>query len=344
MALVILFLDVEKIAKLASAFMVMMFIVVNSAVIILRETSAQWYDPPFKSPLYPYVQFFGILSGILLLILLGLLSFVSILIIFLLGILIYFNFGNKTRRTGVLRKYGHRPALYLLYKKKNKEKKGLIVPNPINTNVLDGQFVSNAGAIVPLFGNENSPEMLVEIGAAINRREQIQVVNITEVPNQTYLDAFDEDSPKIHSLARRISGLAKSRKISLDFEAVVTHDISETIDELSNQTNCDWLVMGWNGKAHNGIFVRNPIGWLVTNINSDFALFKDNGVRHIGKVLLALRPGRKDKNFVAIADRIGQFYNASLTLLHVVPDRFQEETVNQLEEASLRILKKVKTD
>src|SRR5210317_1207636 len=210
----------------------MMFIIVNAAVIVLRETSAQWYDPPFKSPLYPYVHIFGIVSGIILLVLLGLLSFVSILVIFLIGILIYFNFGNKTRRTGVLRKYGHRPALYLLYKKKNKEKKGLVIPNTLNKNILDGEFVSNAGAIVPLLGNENSPEMLVEIGAAINRREQIQVVNITEVPNQTYLDAFDDDSPKIHSLARRISGLAKVKNISIDFEAVVTHDISETIDEL----------------------------------------------------------------------------------------------------------------
>ena len=36
MALVILYLDVEKIAKLASAFMVMMFIAVNAAVIIAR--------------------------------------------------------------------------------------------------------------------------------------------------------------------------------------------------------------------------------------------------------------------------------------------------------------------
>ena len=33
MAMVIIFLDVEKIAKLASAFMVMMFILVNACVI-----------------------------------------------------------------------------------------------------------------------------------------------------------------------------------------------------------------------------------------------------------------------------------------------------------------------
>ncbi len=340
MALVILFLDVEKIAKLASAFMVMMFMVVNAAVIVLRETSAQWYNPPFKTPLYPYVQIFGIISGIILLVLLGLMPFLSIVAIFILGITIYFNFGNKTPRTGVLRKYGHRPALYLLYKKKNKEKKGFTPKVAINDNILDGRFVSEAGVVVPLLGNENSPEMLVEMGGAINRREQIQAINITEVPNQTYLDAFEDDSPVIHSLARRISGLANAKNLDIDFEAVVTHDISETIDELSNQTNCDWLVMGWNGKAHNGIFVRNPIGWLVTNINSDFALFKDNGVRHIGKVLLALRPGRKDKNFVAIADRICQFYKASLTLLHVVPTHFSNDVIAEMEKNSTVIINK----
>lgn len=340
MALVILFLDVEKIAKLASAFMVMMFILVNAAVVVLRETSAQWYNPPFRSPLYPFVQIFGIISGIILLVLLGWLPFLSIIAIFIIGVAIYFNFGNKTRRTGVLRKYGHRPALYLLYKRKNKEKKNLTVINSINEGVLDGKLVSDAGAVVALLGNENSPEMLVEIGAAINRRLQIQAINITEVPNQTYLDAFMDDNPKIHSLARRISGLAKAKNLDIDFEAVVTHDISETIDELSNQTNCDWLVMGWNGKAHSGIFVRNPIGWLVTNINSDFALFKDNGVRHIGKVLIALRPGRKDKNFIAIADRISQFYGASLTLLHVVPAHFTKDDIAKIEESSSIILNK----
>ena len=65
--LAVVYLDVEKIAKLASAFKVMMFIAVNLAVIVLRETSAQWYNPKYKSPFYPYVQLFGILSGFILL-------------------------------------------------------------------------------------------------------------------------------------------------------------------------------------------------------------------------------------------------------------------------------------
>ncbi|KQC30704.1 APC family permease [Flagellimonas eckloniae] len=343
MAMVIIFLDVEKIAKLASAFMVMMFILVNACVIVLRETSAQWYKPEYRSPLYPLVQLFGIFSGVALLVFLGSGPMLAIVGIFLLGLIIYYFFGRNATRTGILRKYGHRPALYLLYKRKRNAKINYRNNGSGSLQNLDGRLASNAGVVVPLLGNERSPEMLVEIGAAINKNEKIQVVNVTEVPNQTFLDAMVEENPRIASLERRVSRLAVSQGIDLDFEAAVTHEISDTIHELSNQTHCDWLVMGWNGRAHSGILVSNPIGWLLTHINSDFALFKDDGVRYIGKVLLALRPGRKDKNFIAVADRICNYYKASLTLLHVVPSKMDDETIDKMETNSKKLLTKVDT-
>ncbi|WP_350286715.1 amino acid permease [uncultured Croceitalea sp.] len=340
MAMVILFLDVEKIAKLASAFMVMMFILVNACVIVLRETAAQWYNPPYRSPLYPFVQLFGIFSGIALLVFLGLGPMLAIVGIFVLGLIIYFFFGKHATRTGILRKYGHRPALYLLYKRKRNNKITYRNGQSGSLQNLDGKLASDAGVVVPLLGNERSPEMLVEIAAAINKKEKIQVVNVTEVPNQTFLDAMVEENPRIASLERRVTRLAMSQKIDVDFEAAVTHEISDTIHELSNQTHCDWLVMGWNGRAHSGILVSNPIGWLLTHIKSDFALFKDDGVRYIGKVLLALRPGRRDKNFIAVADRICNFYNASLTLLHIVPNSTDWDTINEMEANSKKLLEK----
>ncbi len=343
MAMVILFLDVEKIAKLASAFMVTMFILVNTCVIVLRETAAQWYNPPYRSPLYPFVQLFGIMSGIALLVLLGFGPLLAVGSIFVLGAIIYFFFGKKATRTGILRKYGHRPALYLLYKRKDHKKITYRNNQQSALQNLDGKLASNAGVIVPLLGNERSPEMLVEIGAAINKKKSIQAVNITEVPNQTFLDAIVEENPKLISLERRLTRLAESRHIAIDFEAAVTHEISDTIHELSGQVNCDWLVMGWNGREHNGILVSNPIGWLLTHINSDFALFKDNGVRHIGKVLLALRPGRKDKNFIAVADRICQFYNASLTVFQVVATATSADRIEEMREASEKLLQKAQS-
>jgi len=338
MALVIIFLDVVKIAKLASAFMVMMFIFVNACVIILRETSAQWYNPPYRSPLYPFVQLFGIISGIVLLVFLGLMPFIAIIIIFILGVLIYYFFGKNATRIGVLRQYGHRPALYLFYKRKNRKAVALRNKDNTRSGNLDGKLASKAGVVVPLLGNEKSPEMLVEMAAAINRTEKLQTVNITEVPNQTFLDALLEENPKVASLERRINRLAKEKNIDLDFEAAVTHDVSKTIHDLSDQTSCDWLVMGWNGRAHSGILVSNPIGWLLTHIDSDFALFKDNGVRNFSKIVLALRPGRKDKKFLAVADRICQFHNASLTLLHIVPTTMPEQAVEEMRNTSTQLL------
>ena len=341
-ALVVLFLDVFEIAKLASAFKVMMFISVNLAVIVLRETSAQWYQPKYKSPLYPWVQIFGIITGFVLLFYLGLTPFLAIGAIFLLGAIIYALSNKENPRTGVLKKYGHRPALYLFYTKKQQQEIEVKRIEEEDKN-LDGSLNPEAGVVVPLLGNEQSAEMLVEIAAAINKKETIQAVNITEVPNQTFLDAFMKDDPKILSLERRISGLSKSKNISVDFEAVVTHELSDTIDQLGSQTNCDWLVMGWNGRAHNGILVSNPIGWLLTNIKSDFALFKDNGVRYINKVLLALRPGRKDKNFLAVAERICAFYGAELTLLHVVSEHTPDDETQAIRKKSLSLVSKIKT-
>ncbi|WP_296315434.1 amino acid permease [Winogradskyella sp. UBA3174] len=344
MALAILFLDVEKIAKLASAFMVMMFISVNACVIILRETATQWYNPAYRSPFYPFIQLFGIITGIILLVLLGFVPLMAILSITIIGFLIYLKFGKKTSRTGVLRKYGHRPALYLLYKKKNRRKRKLSNDVLINPGYFDGEILEDAGVVVPLLGNETSPEMLVEIGAALNTKDKLQVANITEVPNQTFLEAMVDENPKINSLARRFSRLAASKGINVDFESIVTHNMSDTIHDLSDQTDCDWLVVGWDGRARTGILINNPIGWLMTNINSNFALFKDNGVRYISKVLIALRPGRNDKSFIEVADRIALFYGASFTLLRVVTETIEANELEHIKASSNQLLKEAKSD
>ena len=340
MCLVILFLDVVKIAKLASAFMVMMFIAVNFCVIILRETSAQWYKPTYQSPLYPFLQAFGILSGFVLLILLGWMPLASIVVIFLIGFVVYLFIGKNATRTGVLKNYGHIPALFLFYKKDSPKTAGGL--SDLSSSNLDGKLASDAGTIVPLLGNENSTEMLVEMACAINTRSSVQAVNITEVPNQTFLEALNKDTPKILSVERRLKKLSQSQNLNIDFESVVTHEVSNTIAELSAQTNCDWLVMGWSGRAHSGILVRNPIGWLLANVYSNFALFKDNGIKNIGKVLIALRPGRKDKNFLSVAERICSFYGASLTLLHITPASFSEIDSKKMEEKSLLLLSRLK--
>ena len=69
--LFIIFLDEEGIAKLASAFQLFIFILVNFAVIVMRESRITAYDPGFKSPLYPWMQLFGMVVSVVLIVAMG---------------------------------------------------------------------------------------------------------------------------------------------------------------------------------------------------------------------------------------------------------------------------------
>ena len=328
-ALAIIFLDVVKIAKLASAFKVLMFIFNELTVIVLRETNAQWYKPTFKSPMYPYVQIFGILSGIVLLAYLGIMPIVSVIGVVVLGFLIFLVYGSKSDRSGIASSYG-----ILSFFRKDATK---IREYSEETESTEDAITTKAEVVVPLLGEETSPETLVEIAAALKSTNEVQAFDITEVPNQTDSSVFMEDSPESTSLKRRIKRLSDSKDLNVGFEAVVTYELSQTINKLSSQESCEWLVMGWGARPNSGIFISNPIGWLLANINSNLALFKDNGARYIGKVVLALRPGRKDKNFIGIANNICKYYGATLTLLHVVPENSRTtETIKHRSEEKLK--------
>ncbi len=60
LVLILLTLDVKGVAKLASALQLLIFGLVNLAVIVMRESGLHSYDPGFRSPLYPWPQLVGI--------------------------------------------------------------------------------------------------------------------------------------------------------------------------------------------------------------------------------------------------------------------------------------------
>lgn len=67
----IIVFDPTKIAKLASAFQLLMFALICLAVMVMRESQIEAYDPGFKTPFYPWMQLFGILFPFLLIVEMG---------------------------------------------------------------------------------------------------------------------------------------------------------------------------------------------------------------------------------------------------------------------------------
>jgi len=330
-ALAILFLDVVKIAKLASAFKVLMFIFNELSVIVLRETNAQWYNPSFRSPLYPYVQLFGIFSGIVLLAYLGIMPLISVFGVFVLGFIIFMIYGSKTDRSGVISNYG---ILSFLFKGKSTTESKAPSKNEISEEIIN----SDAEVVVPLLGEEKSPETLVEIACSFVKNKKLNAVNLIEAPNQLFLEAVDVHSPKSESIKRRVLSLKKTLNADITYESVSTHNVANSIENITGQRKCKWLVMGWEGRASSGIWVGNPIGWILQNVNSSFALYKDNGIRRFEKIVLALRPGRKNKAFIDVANNICSFYGAKLTLLNIVPNNEPVSEKNKIYESAKSLL------
>ena len=335
--LAIMYLDVVKIAKLASAFKVLMFIFNELSVIVLRETNAQWYNPSFRSPLYPFVQLFGIISGIILLGYLGIMPLISVIGVFILGFIIFLMYGSKTDRSGVISNYG---ILSFLFKGKSSDQNNAFPSNELSEETIN----TDAEVVIPLLGEEKSPEMLVEIASSIVNKRKLNAVNLIEAPNQLFLEAVDTHSPKSESIKRRILNLNSKKDINVSYESVSTHNVANSIENITGQRKCKWLVMGWEGRAQSGILVGNPIGWILRNVNSSFALYKDNGVRSFEKVVLALRPGRKNEAFIKVADNLCGFYGASLSLLNIVPTAIKSNEKQKLVDVSNSLISNTKSE
>jgi amino acid transporter len=97
MALAIIYLPVNDVAKLASGFQIMIFIVVNSCVIVLRQVKngKDWYQPTYVSPLYPFVQIWGIIGGLILIIVMGEKAYIGAVAAIALGLIFYYLYGRK---------------------------------------------------------------------------------------------------------------------------------------------------------------------------------------------------------------------------------------------------------
>jgi len=99
----LLFLDVVKIAKLASAFQLLLFALCCLAVVIMRESKIESYDPGFHSPFYPWMHIFGVIAPLCLIGEMGWLPILFTGIVVAIGTVWYFNYGiEKVDRYGAI--------------------------------------------------------------------------------------------------------------------------------------------------------------------------------------------------------------------------------------------------
>lgn len=100
---ILLFFNPTKIAKLASTFQLLIFALICFAVIIMRESKIESYDPGYKSPFYPWMQILGIIAPFILIFEMGFLSIVFTLGLILAASLWYMYYARQhVARTGAI--------------------------------------------------------------------------------------------------------------------------------------------------------------------------------------------------------------------------------------------------
>ncbi len=92
---ILLLFNPTRIAKLASAFQLLIFALICLAVIVMRESRIESYDPGYKSPFYPYMQIGGILASFYLIYGMGWLPTAFSVGMVVLATLWYFYYARK---------------------------------------------------------------------------------------------------------------------------------------------------------------------------------------------------------------------------------------------------------
>jgi len=103
MIFLLLVFNVEEVAKLASAFKLLLFGLLNLAVVVMRESQIQEYDPGYVSPFYPWIQVIGMLTSGVLIFEMGMVSIVFTAAITILSVAWYYYYAyGKIDRQGAI--------------------------------------------------------------------------------------------------------------------------------------------------------------------------------------------------------------------------------------------------
>ncbi len=300
----ITFLPVKNLAKLASAFLLLVFGLVNLAVIVFRESEIEWYQPDFRSPLYPYLHLGGFVICVSLIVFMGW---------FPLAGAAFLIFGCL--------------AWYYLYARPRVNREGAIFRTDVDEGELElfrrarsGSTETRESVIVPFFGLRDrdmlSVERRIRLAAALCARgERLDVVDFVEVPEQSFLSGFDPEPEAFQALEKRVELLRKEVPNEIHVDQVVTHHSRGALKSYAAEEKPHWVVFDWQEPSGWSILVGTWKWWL-EDFPCDTLFFLDRDKPDFQDVIVLTEPGPYDGEVVYAADRIARYFDGEVTFIN----------------------------
>ncbi|MFB6168666.1 MAG: amino acid permease [Haloferacaceae archaeon] len=321
-ALILLFIvigDVKTLAKAGSVLHLIVYGLLNLALIVMREADVPEYQPEFEVPLYPVVPILGAVSSF------GLIAFMNPVEI---GLSLVFVGGGL--------------VWYLAYARTKADKKGILSQYILTrSDELPAAAVSAASraqpdggdyrVMVPL-ANPRTETDLIALASAIAKQRggTVDAVHIVTAPDQTalqyaanHVDELEQDYHRVLDEAERD---AETLGVDVETHTILSHRLFEEIFDAARDHRADLVVMGWEDDQHGSPGrVESALDDLTEDLPCDFLVMKDRGFDP--EEILVPTAGGPDSDLSAeVAKLLQQEYGSRVTLLHVADSRAEGET------------------
>ena len=315
-ALIVVFIaagTVETLAAMGSVLHLLIYALLNVALIVMREVQPADYDPDYTVPLYPVVPILGAITA------LGLIVFIEPLVIALSAVLAggaviwYFGYA-RTRATkqGVL-------SEYVLDRAETMPDAAVDAAASVQPD--GGEY----RVMVPLANPEHERD-LIELASTLAKERGGTVVatHIITVPDQTALerarDRADEIDETSKFLLDRAREDAETFGVDVETHTILSHRSYEEIFDAARTHDADLVVMGWSPGAHGAPGrVEGTVDELVHTLPCDMLVLKDRGFDP-SRILVPTAGGPDSELAAEVAALLRLTNDAEVRVLHVADD------------------------
>jgi amino acid transporter len=300
----IAFVPILEIAKLASAFTILVFIFVNMALIAFREGRRE-YKPEFRSPLYPWTQVFGIFGGIILLPQMGFIPFAGAIAITAGSVLWYIYWGRKmSDREGVATE-------------SIRQRVGEKIVEETKNNI---KSVGKAHTLVGL--RESIPSdrkrHLLELSQAIISVEDcgLDIMQFEQVVDQIPLGVAAETVlPSDRNFEQEMGRASEGLDIDMKCGEVVAHNIKSALVNYVDRNDIEIVLLPEARKMDPRFLPQKDIEWILRNAKADVLLANTGPLQRLERVCIFTRLGTYEPSAITVADSIAHYLDLNLVLV-----------------------------
>jgi len=316
--LILLFIVVGNIKVLAKAGSVLHLVVyglLNLALIVMRTADVEEYQPDFTVPLYPVVPILGAVTSF------GLIAFmdpveIALALLFVLGgIVWYLGYArNEATKQGIL-------SEYILDRSESMPEPAVSAADAVAPEGVAG----NGGryrVMVPLANPEHERDLMTLASAIAKANDGVVVAtHVVQVPDQTALagarERADEIDESSEHLLERAKEDAETFGVDVETHTILSHRGFEEVFDAARTYDADIAVMGWGPDAHGSPGrAESAMDEVAGDPPCDFLLLRDRGFDP--SRLLVPTAGGPDSDLSAeIARLLAEQFDSDVTLLYV---------------------------